>query len=81
MTSAAVQSHFTMIHAKATWGCDVKRNKTLNPALPIHDYRPALQCAMSWLGDRYLLAEPARRVPEQRKPFFAETRRWLPVRH
>jgi hypothetical protein len=58
---------------------DVKRSK--NPALPIHDYRPALQCAVSWLGDRYLLAEPVQRVHE-RKPFFAETRRWLPpTRH
>lgn len=53
----------------------MKRHK--NPALPVHDYRPALQCAVSWLGDRYLLAEPVRRVPE-RKPFFAETRRWFP---
>jgi hypothetical protein len=55
----------------------VKRNKVLNPALPVHDYRPALQCAVSWLGDRYLLAAPVRRAPE-RKPFFAETRGWFP---
>jgi len=55
----------------------VKR-KALNPALPVHDYRPALECAVSWLGDRYLLAEPVRPAPD-RKPFFAETRRWLPL--
>jgi len=55
---------------------DVKR-KLRNPILPVHDYRPALECAVSWLGDRYLLAEPVRRVPE-RKPFFAETRHWFP---
>jgi hypothetical protein len=61
---------------------DVKRNKALNPALPVHDYRPALQCAVSWLGDRYLLAAPVRRLPEERKPFFAEIRRWFPpTRH
>ena len=40
---------------------DVNR-KLHNPALPVHDYRPALECAVSWLGDRYLLAEPVRRV-------------------
>ncbi len=29
-----------------------------------HDYRLALQSAVSWLGERYLLAEPvARRTP------------------
>lgn len=55
---------------------DVKR-KHRNPALPVHDYRPALECAVSWLGDRYLLAEPVRRVPE-RKAYFAETRHWFP---
>ena len=55
----------------------MKRNKALNPALPVHDYRPALECAVSWLGDRYLLAEPVRRTTE-RKPFFAETRHWFP---
>jgi hypothetical protein len=60
----------------------VKCNKALNPALPVHDYRPALQCAVSWLGDRYLLAEPVRRLHEERKPFFAEIRRWFPpTRH
>ncbi|HTU67414.1 MAG TPA: hypothetical protein VMF52_15810 [Steroidobacteraceae bacterium] len=55
----------------------MKRNKPRNPDLPVHDYRPALQCAVSWLGDRYLLAEPVRRSPE-RKSFFAETRAWFP---
>jgi hypothetical protein len=53
------------------------KRKPVNPALPLHDYRPALQCAVSWLGDRYLLAQPVRRPPE-RNPFFAETRRWFP---
>ena len=55
------------------------KRKPGNPALPLHDYRIALKCAVSWLGDRYLLAAPVRRTPEQ-KPFFAETRRWLPTR-
>jgi hypothetical protein len=57
----------------------VKRNKSRNPLLPVHDYRPALQCAVSWLGERYLLAEPVARRHEERKPFFVEMRRWLPA--
>lgn len=56
----------------------MKRNPG-NPTLPLHDYRMALQSAVSWLGDRYLLAAPVRRAVEQ-KPYFAETRRWLPTR-
>jgi hypothetical protein len=37
---------------------------------PPHDYRAALQNALSWLGDRYLLAEPLtrRREIEDRRP-------------
>jgi len=59
----------------------MKGRKASNPSLPVHDYRPALQCAVSWLGDRYLLAEPAQRVHE-RKPYFSEVRRWMPhTRH
>jgi len=59
----------------------VRRKKPLNPDLPVHDYRPALQCAVSWLGDRYVLAAPVQRVHE-RKPFYVEARRWLPpTRH
>ena len=27
-------------------------------AIPLHDYGPALQNAVSWLGNRYLLADP-----------------------
>jgi hypothetical protein len=50
-----------------------------NTSIPVHDYRPALQSAVSWLGDRYLLAEPVQRRDEKPRPFFAETRRWYPV--
>jgi hypothetical protein len=57
----------------------MKRKRPTNPQLPVRDYRPALQCAVSWLGDRYLLAEPVRRLHEERKPFFAEPRTWLPA--
>lgn len=53
--------------------------KRKDHSYPLHDYRPALQDAMSWLGDRYLLAEPAPRLSEERKPYFAEQRRWHPA--
>jgi hypothetical protein len=53
----------------------MKRTKTASNSLPQYDYALALQSAVSWLGDRYLLAEPVRRFA-QPKPFFAETRSW-----
>jgi hypothetical protein len=56
---------------------DMKRNE-LNP-LPVHDYRPALQGALSWLGDRHLLAEPVPRLSVEHTPYFAQPRRWHPV--
>ena len=31
-----------------------------------HDYGPAIQGAVAWLGDRYLLAEPVNRRSEDR---------------
>jgi hypothetical protein len=57
----------------------MKRTKETPNTLPQHDYGVALQTAVSWLGDRYVLAEPvARRAPEYR-PFYAQPRRWLDV--
>jgi hypothetical protein len=35
--------------------------KALSQAIPTHDYQSALQGALSWLGSRYLLAEPLNR--------------------
>lgn len=46
---------------------------------PTHDYGPALQSAVSWLGDRYLLAEPVPRRKEPPPPYFVEPRRWYPA--
>ena len=46
-------------------------------AIPLHDYRPALQNAVSWLGDRYLLADPVPRRRDERKPFFNTPRSWF----
>ena len=56
---------------------DVKLNN--NPQLALHDYRNALKSAVSWLGARYVLADPVQKRHEASKPFFAETPRWLPV--
>jgi len=46
----------------------VKNKKALKQAIPPHDYRPALQGALSWLGKRYLLAEPLNRRNDDKKP-------------
>lgn len=34
------------------------KNESLTASIPQHDYALALKSAVSWLGDRYLLAEP-----------------------
>jgi hypothetical protein len=47
--------------------------------IPLHDYSPALQGALTWLGDRHLLAEPVARLNEERTPYFVEQRRWHPA--
>jgi len=39
----------------------VKTSKAPDRTIPTHDYRPALNGALSWLGKRYLLAEPVNR--------------------
>jgi hypothetical protein len=49
--------------------------RTRIAALPPYDYGLALRNAMSWLGDRYLLAQPVARRAEP-APFFAEARSW-----
>jgi len=46
----------------------VKTLKVQKQTIPSHDYRPALQGALSWLGNRYLLAEPLNRRNDDRKP-------------
>ena len=54
----------------------MKRLTKPKPPLPQHDYGPALQTAVSWLGDRYLLAEPVIRRSNESRPFFNEPPRW-----
>jgi len=55
------------------------KRKEPTSKIPLHDYRTALQDALSWLGDRHLLAEPVPRLSEERAPYFAEPRRWHPA--
>jgi hypothetical protein len=58
----------------------MKRSKAPALPLPRYDYGLALQTAVSWLGDRYLLAQPVARLPAEQPPFFAETPRWHEAR-
>jgi hypothetical protein len=64
--------------AKVRQEHDVKRPREMNRSIPLHDYSPALQSAVSWLGERYLLAEPVMKRAEAPRPFFAEPPRWHP---
>ena len=54
---------------------DVKTSKPTNQMISRHDYGPAIQGALSWLGDRYLLAEPLNRRVDDRKPAVSEPSR------
>ena len=54
---------------------DVKTSKPKNQVISRHDYGPAIQGALAWLGDRYLLAEPLNRRTEDRKSDEAERSR------
>jgi hypothetical protein len=56
----------------------MKSTAPLDRAIPLHDYGPALQNAVSWLGDRYLLADPVPRRNDEPKPFFNQPRSWHP---
>jgi hypothetical protein len=52
--------------------------KSKQAPFPLHDYGAALQGAVSWLGDRHLLAAPAPRLQTVQASNFAESRRWHP---
>jgi hypothetical protein len=50
----------------------MKRSDTDTRPIPSHDYGLALQSAVSWLGERYLLATPQpRHAPETPKYWTA----------
>ena len=48
----------------------MKRNDTNAPQIAPHDYGDAVQSAVSWLGDRYLLATPQIRVAPERPKYW-----------
>jgi hypothetical protein len=52
---------------------DMKTSKPTHQMISRHDYGPALQGALSWLGDRYLLAEPLTRRPDDRDQTVTQT--------
>ena len=54
----------------------MKRTKVPALPLPRFDYGLALRNAVSWLGDRYLLAEPVTKRAVAPAPYFAELPRW-----
>ena len=56
----------------------MKTQKPMSQTIPQHDYRSALQGALSWLGDRYLLAEPLNRRNDDRKSHVNEAQRSQP---
>jgi hypothetical protein len=57
------------------------KTESTTASIPQHDYDQALKSAVSWLGDRYLLADPLPRRRDERKDYFSESRRWLDGRH
>jgi hypothetical protein len=57
----------------------MKRSDSPAGPLPRHDSDVALKSAVSWLGDRYLLAAPLPRRNDEPKSYFAEQRRWHPA--
>jgi hypothetical protein len=52
-----------------------------HPNLPVHDFTSAIQNALLWLDDRYLLATPVvRRRHNPRIPaLYLQSGPWLPV--
>jgi len=58
----------------------MKRPKIPALPLPRYDYGLALRNAVSWLGDRYLLAEPVARRPVEQPAYFAQGLRWHEAR-
>lgn len=54
----------------------MKRPDSASDSIPQHDYGLALKSAVSWLGDRYLLAAPMPKRRDEHKDYFNEPRRW-----
>jgi hypothetical protein len=56
----------------------MKLSNQPRPRLPVVDYSHAIRNAVSWLGDRYLLAAPIdiRSINRSPSPYFAEKGSW-----
>lgn len=52
-----------MAPSHTAWTIAMKRSSDPNQTPPVHDYELALQRAVSWLGDRHILATPSARLP------------------
>ena len=59
----------------------MKTPESIPASIPQHDYDLQRKIAVSWLGDRYLLADPLPRRRNERKEYFSESRRWLDLRN
>jgi len=56
------------------------KREPVTASIQPHDYGLALKSAVSWLGDRYLLAAPLPKRRDEPKEYFSESRRWMDVR-
>lgn len=57
----------------------MKRPEEKAKLVPTHNYDQAREKALSWLGDRYLLAEPARKRDDGSKAFLKPPREWYVI--
>jgi hypothetical protein len=59
----------------------MKTSESPAASIPQHDYGQALKSAVSWLGDRYLLADPLPKRRDHSKEYFGASRHWLDARN
>jgi len=57
----------------------MKRPDEKSIHVPTHNYDQARQKAVSWLGDRYLLAEPARKRDDGSKAYLKAPSDWYVI--
>jgi hypothetical protein len=48
-----------------------------SPRLPVEDYSGALRNAVSWLGQRHVLAVPVTRIERATPRYFRQGQSWL----
>jgi len=57
----------------------MKRPEEKAKLVPTHNYDQAREKAVSWLGDRYLLAEPARKRDDGSKSYLKAPSDWYVI--